>query len=82
MTRRLQEASSKDCMKGKRAFGKTLHYKCIIGALVDATKDGFDKRCLDFYIGEILKRAIAAHKKRNTGEAEDEEEHRHPDFIQ
>ena len=44
--------------------------------MVDATKEGYDKRCLDYYIGDLLKRTIGSHKKRNleTDETRDSQE--------
>jgi len=33
LTRGVQEAFSKDGKKGKRAFSKTLHYKCLLGEI-------------------------------------------------
>ena len=53
-----------------------MHYRCLIRALVDATKEGCDKRCLDYHIGDLLKQTIGSHKKRNleTDETRDSQE--------
>jgi len=58
MTREVQCLFSKDGLTGKRAFARTALYKCLVGALIDSSeKSILSKNVIDFYIGDLLKRA-------------------------
>ena len=46
LTKELQGCFSKDAIKGKCTLAKFAHYKCVVGALVDAIKEGYDERSL------------------------------------
>ncbi|XP_065656811.1 uncharacterized protein LOC136082218 [Hydra vulgaris] len=68
LTRSLQQQFRKDGLKGKRAFVKTNHYKCLIGAIVDPAKDDFTKSSVDYLIGDLLKRTVKKVVVPNTPE--------------
>nr|XP_047122897.1 uncharacterized protein LOC105848591 [Hydra vulgaris] len=61
MARDVQNLFSKDGVSGKKAFSKTMHYRCLLGAFLDPTKK-FTKDIIDFNVGDLLKRAKIRNK--------------------
>nr|XP_012562834.1 uncharacterized protein LOC105847664 [Hydra vulgaris] len=61
MARDVQNLFSKDGISGKKAFSKTMHYRCLLGAFLDPTKK-FTKDIIDFNVGDLLKRAKIQNK--------------------
>ncbi|XP_065655140.1 uncharacterized protein LOC136081613 [Hydra vulgaris] len=57
MVRSVQDLFSKDGKTGKRAFSKTMHYRCLLRAFLDPTKN-LTKDLIDFNVGDLLKRAV------------------------
>ncbi|XP_047131951.1 uncharacterized protein LOC100198895 isoform X2 [Hydra vulgaris] len=49
MARNVQNLFSKDGISGKKAFSKTMHYRCLLGAFLDPTKK-FTKDIIDFNV--------------------------------
>ena len=47
---------------------------CLLGAVVDPTKEGCNKAAFDFLISDLLKRALTKHKKGTETSVNPEED--------